>query len=116
MEELRETDYLVTACCAHMGMKEAERELSCMRCLGEAIAAQSPSGLCLMNAYRRLAPDLVKRINLSNKRNALLEFGFEKIKEISRLADKGDEKTAAAYCVLLVMHLEEQLRDKTDNE
>ena len=97
--------FLTTACCEYKGLPDDCYELETMRKLRDHYISKQPYGKKLINDYYAEAPLIVDKINSSENKEEIFENVFEKITDIVKMVDAGQNDEAVICYMMLLQDL-----------
>jgi hypothetical protein len=98
--------YLTTVCVEHKGLADDCRELQILRNFRDEYVAKDVKGLMLIAEYYSKAPKIVKQINDSERRIAILEDLYSKILKTIELVENDENEKAFQMYYLTAVELE----------
>lgn len=94
--------FLTSACVSHKGLPDNCEELTVLRHFRDSYMKSTPEGTQLVELYYRIAPEIVKKIEHSQEKDALYEDIYCKVCTCVQLIQEGNlAKTQELYTVML---------------
>ena len=93
--------FLTTACCVYKELDDDCHELQVLRKFRDEYIKRQPYGEELISNYYAEAPMIVKAINSSVERDAILEDTYQKIVSIVKIIEEGKNDEAVIQYMML---------------
>ena len=103
--------FFTTACCKYMGLPDDCNELQCLRAFRDNYLLKYDYGYSLVQEYYKIAPGIVKKIDVSEKREQIYKSIYNKIKVIEQLIVEDYKDKAVDEYVQMVLKIQKMVDD-----
>lgn len=100
--------FLTSACVGYMGKPDDCEELTALRAFRDGYVKKTESGRVLVDEYYRIAPEIVKKIDASPKREDYYAWIYGEITGCIALIHGGDNESALVRYEAMVKRLREE--------
>lgn len=97
--------FLTTACCEYKGFPDDCKELTVLRKYRDEYLKKQQGGAELVKEYYEVAPEIVAKIDESDKKDEIYAGIYETITKCVELYEKGEYETVAELYVKMVNDL-----------
>lgn len=97
--------FLTTACVEHAGLPDDCHELQVLRKFRDTYVSSHPHGKIILAEYYRVAPEILRQIEMSCDRGQTLEETFSIVRTAVASIEVGDSEAAFEAYAKLFLHL-----------